>query len=135
MSSDFLDVKRIRSNNNFKQFLREAVKEKDSLHIIDEAKTAIPRNEPEANSSEFEDNLIKWILNSRKVNNFVVVVFHSLRDVPVWFLMYTNYFIRFGTNDQIQHQLNRFQSYESICKSLKENPTISKFEYDEIKIR
>lgn len=135
MSDDFLDVPKIKVVRNFKQFVSEAINHKDTIHIVDEAKSAIPRNEPEANKNEFEDNLIKWFLNARKYNNFIILIYHSLRDIPVWLLMYTKFLLRFNTLDQLDRQTMRFNSYPNIISSIKENPTIKKFEYDEIKVR
>ena len=121
--------------SNFVEYVNKAVRMKDSMFVIDEAKTCIPRKEPDASKKDFDRKLITWMLNSRKCNNAIFVVFHGLREIPLWLLMYTNYFIRFGTKDQINFQKLRFNSFQPIVDSLEDNPNIPKYQYDEICIR
>ncbi len=128
---------------NFKDYVSDAVLLSNTTFVVDEAKTAIPRNEPDVSKNKFGVDLITWFVNSRKLNNPIFIVYHSLRDIPVWLLGYTNYFIRFTTIDQFQHQKNRFQSFDSLCERLKSPKQFSKcykeygktFYYDEILIQ
>lgn len=120
---------------NFKTYVDKAVSKKDTLFIIDEARTAIPKQEPDVSRGDFDRNLITWFLNARKCNNFIFIVFHSLREIPIWLISYSDMFIRFRTNDLLQHQINRFQSFPAIVESIHEQPTMKNFDWQEITIR
>ena len=127
--------------SNFKKYIDKAVLKKDTLFIIDEAKRALPKKEPDPTlfvingKKKFDYDLITWFLNSRKCNNAIFIVFHSFRDIPLWLLMYTNYIIRFGTKDQIHVQKRRFIDSEPIIESFENYPTLNNFSFDEIKIQ
>jgi len=120
---------------NFKKYVDLAVTKSNTLFIIDEAKTAIPKQEPDVSRGDFDYKLVTWFLNARKCNNFIFIVFHSLREIPIWLISYSDMFIRFRTNDLFQHQLNRFQSFPPIVESIKEFPNMPNFTWDEITIR
>lgn len=120
---------------DFKEYINKAVLLKDTIFVIDEAATAIPTKQPEPSKKEFDRKLITWFLNARKCNNAIFIVYHTLREVPIWLISYCDYFLRFRTNDLLQHQRNRFISFPSVTKSIDENPTLPNFEYDEIKLR
>ncbi len=126
---------------NFKQYIEKAVTKSDMLFVVDEAKTAIPKKEPDASQymitgkKKFDYELVTWFLNSRKCNNAIFIVFHGWREVPLWLLMYTNYVVRFRTKDQINIQKRRFESFQPIIDSFENYPTMKRFEYDEIKIQ
>lgn len=133
ISQDFEGV--IPIERDFKTFVDKAVKMKNTMFIIDEASTALPNEQPDATKNTFERNLKIFFLNSRKCNNVVFIVYHTMREVPVWLIAYANYFLRFNTSDQLQHQLTRFQSFPTIVKSIQENPIIPKYEYEELFIQ
>lgn len=131
IGQDFNEHKTIR---NFKIFVDDAVKMSDTIFVVDEAKTALPQKEPDANKNPFERNLLTWFLNARKCNNNIFIVYHTLRQVPVWLIGYIDYLVRFGTTEQRKYMLNRFDGIEPIIASLKKYPTIKKFDKDVIKI-
>lgn len=120
--------------NDFESFIDEGVFDSNTLFVVDEASTAIPLEKPNP-KKEFGRKLLTWLVNSRKCNNPVFFVFHSLKEIPVWLLMYSNYFIRFNTLDQIDVQKRRFKSYQNIVDSLNDFPIIPKYKWDEFAIR
>lgn len=131
MSKDFGTYPTIR---NKKQYVDTAVTKANCLFLVDEAKTFFPGDDPDPEKPHGY-KMIKWLLNARKANNPIFIVYHTLRELPLWLVGYADYLIRFRTNDLLQYQCNRFQSFPPIVKSLTESPTLPNFEYDEIKIR
>lgn len=131
---DFVGIK---CETDFIKMIMESTGVTDTLYVIDESAVAIPREQPDpANPKKiFDKKLISWFLNARKYNNFIVLVFHSLSDIPTWLLKYVKWFIRFATNDQLNYQRNRFISFPALIKSIDEEGIIKEnFVYDEIKI-
>lgn len=129
--------------NNFKSYIGDAVKLSNTTFVVDEAATALPRKEPDPSKGKFPLELLTWFLNARKCNNAVFIVYHTLREIPIWLISYSDYFIRFKTNDLIQFQKMRFQSFPNIVQSLEKNnfpknirASFGKtFFYDELKLR
>lgn len=123
---------------NFLDFIEEANTKKDSHIFIDEAFTCLPKrlNIKPDKPENIHNQIADFLVNSRKLNNFVWILYHSLSQVPTdWIIPYLNYFVRFQTNDQLNYQLTRFSSFPNITNSLINYPTIDKFDCDEIKIR
>lgn len=125
-------------HTNFVDFINECNSVTNHHIFIDEAFTCLPKrilikpDKPENIHNQIADLLV----NARKLNNWVWIIYHSLSQVPTeWIIPYLNYFVRFQTNDQINYQKTRFSSFPNIVKSLDEYPTIPKFHWDEIKIR
>lgn len=118
---------------DFDLFLEKINTVKDSIIIIDEAFTILP-NKINQNKKRDRD-LITFLVNARKLNNFVFIIYHAFNQVPIWVISYSDFFIRFNTNDQLQFQRNRFLSYPLIVASIDSYNKIPKFEFDEIKIR
>ena len=133
VKNDFADLG-LQAERSFKVFVRDAVKQTNTMFVVDEARSALKHKEPDA-EKEHDRLLITWLLNARKYNNMVFIVFHSFHEIPVWLLMYSHYILRFNTQDQLNYQRTRFSSYPNIVKSIDDFPTIQKYEYDEIKIR
>ncbi len=131
------------TERNFKMYIEKASKLSNTTCIIDEAATALPRLAPDPTKNVFSYQMLAWFLNARKCNNSIFIVYHTLREVPIWLVAYSDYFIRFNTNDLFQHQKNRFQSFPNITKCLETPEKFSKtfsmynkkFYYDEIKVR
>lgn len=121
--------------NNFKTFLDDVVNLTNTICVVDEASTAIPREQPDATKREFDRKLLTWFVNARKYNNVIVLVFHALEEVPKWLIKYCDYFLRFKTNDLLQYQMQRFRSFPNLYQSLIDIPTMPNFVYDEIKLR
>lgn len=120
---------------DFKEYINIGVTKANTLFVIDEASTAIPNKQPEPSKKDFDNKLITWFLNARKCNNYIFIVYHTLREIPIWLISYSDYFLRFRTNDLLQHQRNRFISFPNVVKSIDTIPTMKNFEYDEIKVR
>lgn len=133
VTDDYLDVPNVKLFTDFTEFLKVVKTKSDIIIVIDEAYTVLPKEIRIGNVTD--ESIIVFLVNCRKLNNFVFIVNHSLKQTYLWELDYADFFVRFNTNDLIQHQKNRFVSFEEITDSLERNPKINKFEYDEIIIR
>lgn len=122
-------------DSDFRNLVERGVVMKETMFVIDEARTAIPDAKPQPTKKEWDKKLVTWFLNSRKCGNMIFIVFHGLSEIPVWLLMYTNFLIRYNTIDQINYQITRFRSFPAVVKSLEDFPTIPKFKYDQITLR
>ncbi len=129
------DLGNYKYEGDFRRYVEIGVTKKDTLFVIDEAKTAIPKKEPTPADDEWDKKFVTWFLNSRKCNNMIFIVFHGWREIPLWLLMYIDYVVRFDTKDQLNVQKTRFSSFDDIVESFNVNKTIPKYQYDEIKIR
>lgn len=133
VKNDYDDVENVQCFTDFEKFMSLVFNVTDSVVVIDEAYTVLPK---ELNVKRKIDEMIAvFLVNSRKLNNFVFILNHSLKQTYLWELDYTDTFIRFNTNDLIQHQRNRFISFPPVTDSLEAYPKMNKFEFDEIKIR
>ena len=133
-----LIFKKAKVFSNFVEFIEKSNQKNNSILFIDEAFTCLPNHllvkpdKPENIHNQIADLLV----NARKLNNLIFIVYHALRQVPTqWLLNYINWFIRFQTTDQIEVQCRRFSSFNNIVSSLENHTEIEKFSYDEIKIR
>lgn len=135
---DDFDIKNSQTYNNFMQFLTKIHRVKDSLIIIDEAWTALPEKlSIKINNPKHPHNMLADVLvNARKMNNFVFIIYHSFSQVPTqWLIPYLHYFIIYRTNDLLQYQYTRFKSFPEIAKYLKGKPIKENFVKKEIKLR
>lgn len=114
-----------------KEFFAEAVNSKDTCMIIDEARIALPKSIPD-NPGEHDLRILTTFINARKLNNIIFIVYHSLGEIPLWLLKYTDILLRFRTKDQLQYQRARFASFANIVESIDNFPSIEKFEHDQI---
>lgn len=121
--------------SNFRNYIEIGCRKSNTMFVLDEAKTCIPKKEPSPAEDEWDKKFVTWFLNARKCNNMIFIVFHGWREVPLWLLMYTNRVIRFNTKDQIDVQRRRFFSFDEIVESFDAFPKIPLYEFDEIKIR
>lgn len=128
---DFAECGNIKVYKDFLYLLKSSYEDVDTLFIVDEAFTVIPKEEPDIRK-EKEKMMADWLVNSRKCNNFIFWVFHTFKQVPTWALGYSEIVMRFNTKEQLQHQKLRFQSFPKLVASFDQYPTIPKFEYDTI---
>lgn len=137
LSTDWED-KKIITFTNFEQFIRVANKKKNKLFLIDEAFTCLPKrlNVKMDKPENIHNQLADFLVNSRKMNNFIFIILHSLSQIPTeWLVPYLDYIVRFKTNDLIQHQVQRFKSFPHIEKNLLDYPTIENFKPIILKLR
>lgn len=135
--SDF-PIKRAKVFTNFMDFIATANTKTNCIFFIDEAFTCLPKrlNIRPDKPDKIDNQLADFLVNARKLNNFVFIVYHSLNQVPTdWLISYLDYFVRFRTNDLMQYQFNRFSSFPNIIRSLQEKNITENFVYDVIKIR
>ena len=137
LNSDWED-KNIIKFTNFEEFLIYANKQKDTLFIIDEAFTCLPKklnikmNKP----NDLNNKLADLLVNCRKLNNFIFIIFHSLSQIPTeWLIPYLDYLVRYKTNDLLQYQISRFKSFPNIANNLIEVQIIEKYKPVILKLR
>jgi len=130
--------KKVKVFTNFIEFLRYAHTKKDCIIIIDEAFTCLPKklNISMTNPNHPHNLLADILVNARKLNNFVFIVYHSLSQIPTeWLIPYLNWLLRFFTNDLIQYQLQRFKSFPKIHNSLLTVPQVEQYKNIPLKLR
>lgn len=123
---------------NFKEFIEYANTQKDTLFVIDEAFTCLPKklNIKMNNPNDLNNLLADFLVNARKLNNFVFIIFHSLSQIPTdWLIPYLDYFVRFATQDLLQYQIARFRSFPNIMQSLIDFATVKKYKPIVLKLR
>lgn len=123
---------------DFLEFIKAAIKAVDSILIIDEAYTCLPKklNIKLGKPSDPHNMLADILVNSRKLNNFIFIIFHSLSQIPTeWLVPYLDYIIRFITNDMLNVQAVRFKSFPSIVNNLLNVRINKKFEKSILKLR
>jgi hypothetical protein len=119
---------------DFKKYVYDVVNVKDTFCVIDEAKAVLPKKIPDTPKPHIE-RFLKFLINARKLNNFVFIVFHALHEIPIYLIGYADRFMRGRTNDLLQYQKNRFMSFPPVVKSIDDFPTLENFEFDDIKLR
>lgn len=133
-----MKIRNAKCYTNFVEFIKKANSSTNKVFIIDEAYTCLPKNlrvKPDKPMS-IDNQIADVLVNCRKLNNFVFIIFHSLSQVPSeWLIPYLDYFIRFRTNDQLQYQKLRFSSFPEIINSLDRLPVVPDYKPDIIKIR
>lgn len=136
--SDDWNDKKVLKFTNFVEFVKYANTQTNTVFIIDEAFTCLPKklnikmNKP----NDINNLLADLLVNCRKLNNFIFIIYHSLSQIPTeWLIPYLHYLVRFKTNDLLQYQINRFRSFASIVASLIQFPTLEKYKPLIIKLR
>jgi hypothetical protein len=111
---------------NFMEFLNFSKRKKNKKFIIDEAYSCLPKtlNIKMDNPDHPHNMLIDFLLNARKLNNFILIPLHSCKQIPEWLPTYADYVIRFNTNDQFNYQAQRFISFPTFEQSLRNEPHI-----------
>jgi len=111
---------------NFMSFLNFSKTKKNKKFFIDEAFSCLPKtlNIKMDNPEHPHNILIDFLLNARKLNNFIFIALHSCKQIPDWLPTYCDYVIRFNTNDQFQYQAQRFISFPKFEESLRTEPFI-----------
>lgn len=138
MRTDFSEDKNIKVLTNFMTFIDEANGENDTLCIIDEAFTCLPKtlHVKMDNPNHPHNKLSDFLVNSRKANRFVIIIYHAWQQIPSeWLIPYLDYVVRFNTNDQMQYQVQRFKSFPNIANNLMEVPVIEKYKPKILKLK
>lgn len=123
---------------NFEAFIRTANRKKNKLFVVDEAFTCLPKrlNIKMDKPLNINNQLADFLVNSRKMNNFIFIILHSLAQIPTeWLIPYLDYIVRFKTNDLIEYQARRFKSFPNIEQSLLKNPVVKDFKPVILKLR
>lgn len=126
IESDFEGNNVIRFTN-FMYLLKHMRRKKNKKCFIDEAFTCLPKRlEIKMNNPDHPHNILAdFLVNARKMNNFIVIILHSLKQIPEWLPTYMDYLIRFNTNDQFKYQAQRFSAFTIIEESIKQQPLIT----------
>lgn len=114
-------IKNAKVYTNFAEFVSVTVRKKNSIIIIDEAFTALPNklNVKMGKPHDLHNQIADLLVNARKMNNFIFIVYHSFSQIPTqWLIPYLHYLIIFRTNDLLQYQTQRFQSFPLIQQYL-----------------
>lgn len=138
MRTDFSEDKNINVHTNFMNFLNEANRENDTLCIIDEAFTCLPKrlNISMDNQNHPHNKLSDFLVNSRKANRFVIIIYHAFAQIPSeWLIPYLDYIVRFNTNDQMQYQVTRFKSFPNIADNLVSMPVVENYKPEILKLK
>jgi len=136
MSDDFNEENIIKFTN-FVMFIHTGNRKKNSTCIIDEAFTCLPKNliiKP-GKPQDIHNQIADFLVNARKMNNFVIIIFHALAQIPLWLIPYLDFLIRFNTLDQTQYQERRFSAFPEITNSLRKSPTLQKHKPEILKLR
>lgn len=126
IESDF-EGKNVVKFTNFMDLLKFGKRKKDKTFFIDEAFTCLPKrlDIKMDNPNHPHNVLADFLVNARKMNNFIFIVVHSFKQIPDWLPTYLDYIIRFNSQDQFQYQANRFSAFPVIEQSIKREPVIS----------
>lgn len=121
-----MEGKNIIKFTNFMKLLNFGRRKKNKKFFIDEAFTCLPKRlEIKMDKPEHPHNILaEFLVNARKMNNFIIIVLHSAKQIPEWLPTYIDYLIRFNTNDQFQYQAQRFSAFPVIEQSLRNEPFI-----------
>lgn len=122
------DYDEVTQFKDYEYFLHLMNSKTDSIFVIDEAYTCLP-DALQVRTKPLDRMLAEILVNSRKYNNLIFIVFHNLQQMKKWLPAYTNYFVRFNTQDQISYQLARFKSYSGMRYSLVNKPSFEPFIY------
>ncbi len=136
--SDDWDDKNVSTYTNFAEFLNYANKQTNTLFIIDEAYTCLPKklNIKMGKPNDIHNKLADFLVNCRKLNNFIFIIYHSLSQIPSdWLIPYLDYLVRFKTNDLMQYQIQRFKSFANIVQNLIKFNTVEKYKPIILKLR
>lgn len=122
---------------DFAEFMYEVLKHPGCLAACDEADDFFPEEEPKAkrfwNKKEgkikfIPDPQIQMLSTGRSELTFLYVILHDLKGLRVWMVKYITGLIRFMTNDQLNIQVKRFESWPELVKNLKKNKKIPRFQ-------
>jgi hypothetical protein len=119
--SDDWEDDSVSTYTNFESFLRFANCQRNTLFIIDEAFTCLPKKlvVKMGKPNNIHNQLADFLVNCRKLNNFIFIIYHSISQIPTeWLLPYLHYFVRFNTTDLMQYQIARFKSFPNIADNL-----------------
>jgi len=136
--SDDWNDKNILTFTNFVQFIKYANTQTNTLFIIDEAFTCLPKklNIKMDKPNDINNLLADFLVNCRKLNNFIFIIYHSLSQIPTeWLIPYLDYLVRFKTNDLLQYQITRFKSFANIVSNLMRYNTVEKYKPITLKLR
>lgn len=92
---------------DFEKFLQIVNTKENSVIVFEEA--TIFLNNRSANSE-----IIRMLVRKRHANNFIILVFHSLRSVPVYITDLINYLVLFKTNDRATLVEQKFKNDDRI---------------------
>lgn len=124
----------------FDDFLSMGLQSANTIMIIDEAETVIPKNEPTAKHTTkgfISNPMLELFAGAREYNNLIYPIFHDLRDLPLWLLKYCNPggIIRFNTQERLDIQIQRFKDFTGVVESLEKSPQIGKHKFRFISLR
>lgn len=88
-------------------FMEDAIKATNTLIIFEEATIFFSQK---GNSEQMREILVR----KRHTNNFIVLIFHSLRSIPIYILELCNYMVLYKTNDTPVAVKRKYDGFDSI---------------------
>jgi GTP-binding protein EngB required for normal cell division len=117
---------------NWKVFMQDIKGKKDIFIFIDEAKSFINKNEDFM--ERYKGDFLQLLRMAKEWNIIVIMVFHSLREIPVWLLAHLDEIERWETKEDKVRQARRFADFEYVHDSLVTRPNLDKYEHVSLKI-
>lgn len=124
---------------DFNAFIQRTENKVNLLCAVDEAKSFVPKKEPEAwldRKGVFHQNpIIPFLSGAREQNNMIYLVYHSWRDIYPWLIPYCTCIVRFNTQDNLTIHKTRFKDYPTIVSDLSHHKVLPKLKYSVIALR
>lgn len=103
------------------EFISIAQKRTNTLFLFEEA-TAFFNNRIVA------QNMIEILVRKRHANNFYIIVFHSLRSIPVQLFEFCNYLVLYKTNDRADMVLSKYKDNPEIIEAFEKVQKTPKYQ-------
>lgn len=92
------------------EFLKKANKANNTVIVFEEATIFFSTKSNDAQMREL-------LVRKRHTNNFIILIFHSLRSIPLYILELCNYMVLFKTNDTENSLLRKYDGFDNIIKA------------------
>ena len=102
------------------EFISIAQKATNSLILFEEATAFF-------NNRIVGQNMIELLVRKRHANNFYIIVFHSLRSIPVQLFEFTNYLILYKTNDRADMVMSKYKDNPEIIEAFQKIQKLPKY--------
>lgn len=102
------------------EFISIAQKATNSLVLFEEATAFF-------NNRIVSQNMIELLVRKRHANNFYIIVFHSLRSIPVQLFEFSNYLILYKTNDRTDMVLSKYKDNPEIIEAFHKVQKMEKY--------
>lgn len=87
---------------DFNEFLDKATKVKNHIIAFEEATIFF-------SSKSSDKQMRELLIRKRHTNNLIVLLFHSIRTIPIDIFDFVNYYVLFKTNDRLAYIKNKYK--------------------------